>query len=133
MTKVLSTIWHFLLWLWQMPQQIVGFWMMFAYLRKGRTNKMIPFETSVVFRVSGFKGGLSLGKYIFVNILNYDLIRHEYGHSRQSKILGWLYLPVIGLPSLIWFHCYKKTWKKSYYWFYTERWADYLGGIKRKK
>lgn len=43
-----------------------------------------------------------------------------------------LYLIVIGLPSLLW------AWLgdsiapgKSYYWFYTERWADRLGGVKR--
>ena len=29
-------------------------------------------------------------------------IKHEYGHTIQSKWLGWLYLLVIGLPSIIW-------------------------------
>ena len=93
---------------------------------------MVPFETSMVFRIKNFKGGLSLSRFIFVNMLNYDLIRHEYGHSRQSKFLGPLYLLVIGLPSLIWCKLYRSSWKKSYYWCYTERWADYLGGVKRK-
>ena len=133
MKKFFRGILGLILWIWQMPQQIAGFCLMFSYLRKGRINRMIPYESAMVFRVSGFPGGLSLGKYIFVEMLNYDLIRHEYGHSRQSKIFGWLYLVVFGLPSLIWCKCYKSTWKKSYYWFYTEKFADYLGGVKRIK
>jgi hypothetical protein len=29
------------------------------------------------------------------------MARHEYGHTVDSQLWGWLYLPVIGLPSLI--------------------------------
>lgn len=57
---------------------------------------------------------------------------HEYGHTIQSLLLGPLYLIVIGLPSLVW-----SRWKRfirlrrekgiPYFWFYTERWADWLG------
>lgn len=57
---------------------------------------------------------------------------HEFGHSIQSIILGPLYLLVIGLPSLIW--CNAKRFIKlrnekgvSYYSFYPEKWANYLG------
>ena len=63
-----------------------------------------------------------------------DYIKHEYGHTLQSKILGPLYLFVIGLPSLIWAGCfedYRKENKISYYDFYTEKWADKLGGVNR--
>lgn len=133
MKKVLNVILKVLLFIWQMPQEFVGFYMLVFYFGRQRINKMIPFESSMVFRIDRLKGGLSLSRFIYVDMLNYDLIRHEYGHSRQSKILGPLYLLVIGLPSLIWASLYKDSWKKSYYWFYTERWADYLGGVKRKK
>ena len=132
MKKIWIAISALFLFLWQLPQELTGWLMLVAYLRKGKINRTIPYESSMVFRIREMNGGLSLGRYIFVNMLNFDLVRHEYGHSRQSKILGPLYLLIIGLPSLIWFKMYRQTWKKSYYWFYTERWADYLGGIRRK-
>ena len=132
MKKIWIAISAFFLQLWQLPQELTGWLMLVAYLRKGKISRTIPYESSMVFRIREMNGGLSLGRYIFVNMLNFDLVRHEYGHSRQSKILGPLYLLVIGLPSLIWFKMYRQMWKKSYYWFYTERWADYLGGIRRK-
>jgi hypothetical protein len=56
---------------------------------------------------------------------------HELGHCRQSQILGWLYLPVIGLPSLLWAAWWNEGRKRSYYSFYTERWADRLGNVHR--
>jgi len=69
-----------------------------------------------------------------------ETIKHEYGHQLQSYILGPLYLLVIGLPSGLW--CWfiqdlvNKNRKKkgkptlSYYWFYTESWANKLGGVE---
>jgi hypothetical protein len=60
-------------------------------------------------------------------------VRHEYGHSIQSMVLGPLYLLMIGIPSMVWAGCfknYRKRSKKSYYWFYTESWADRWGGNK---
>lgn len=90
-----------------------------------------------------FGGGMSLGEHIFVDLKTYDAnkkshsdyIKHEYGHTLQSKMLGPLYLFVIGLPSLIWAGCfedYRKKNKISYYDFYTEKWADKLGGVHRQ-
>lgn len=58
-------------------------------------------------------------------------INHEWGHTRQSMYLGWLYLLAIGLPSLLWAFVYDSGWNVSYYDFYTEKWADKLGGVKR--
>ena len=64
------------------------------------------------------------------------LIRHEYGHTIQSLILGPLYLPIVGIPSLIWSVYYRRKCRRfpalQYYSFYTERWADRLGHIDRK-
>ena len=78
-------------------------------------------------------GSVSLGMFIFVNnITDIKTIKHEYGHCRQSNYLGWLYLIIIGLPSIIWAGCFERYRKKhniSYYAFYTERWANKLGGV----
>lgn len=57
---------------------------------------------------------------------------HEWGHTRQSLYLGPLYLLIIGLPSIIWAMIHTPNSKKSYYFFYTERWADKLGGIPKR-
>ena len=57
-------------------------------------------------------------------------LKHEYGHTIQSPILGPLWSFVIGLPSLIWCGCfakYRENHKVSYYSFYTEAWANKLG------
>ena len=82
----------------------------------------------------GGAAGLSLGLFVFVPALpgtaaQAQLLRHEYGHCLQSLLLGPFYLPVIALPSAVWFHlpalrrlrCEKGV---PYGAFYTERWAD---------
>ena len=82
-------------------------------------------------------GSVSLGEYIFLcpnHWRDETILKHEQGHGRQSLYLGWLYLIVIGLPSIIWAGCfgwYRKKYNVSYYSFYTERWADMLGGVNR--
>lgn len=83
-------------------------------------------------------GGMSLSTHIFLPFgeltmsdFQRNYIKHEYGHTRQSKYLGPFYLLVIGLPSLLWASCgkeYRQKHNKSYYSFYTERWANKLGG-----
>lgn len=58
-------------------------------------------------------------------------LKHEYGHYKQNLMLGWLTLLVINLPSFIWAACFNKYRAKhniSYYSFYTESWANKLGG-----
>lgn len=77
----------------------------------------------------GTKGSVSLGKYVFLSYMASDRIKlHEIGHTKQSLMLGPLYLLVIGIPSILWAAMHKTVApKKDYYWFYTERWADKLG------
>lgn len=122
---------------WELPQNTIGF-----IVKK--ICKATPYTTYMDANVYSWKnnGGMSLGKYIFVPFKNEDpevdwvqeYIKHEYGHSVQSKYLGWLFLLVIGLPSLVWAGCfewYRKKTGMSYYDFYTESSADFLGGVKR--
>ena len=64
------------------------------------------------------------------------IIRHEFGHVIQSRILGWLYIPIILIPSFLWYcliNCIEKRFKipedkviTLYYKFYTEKWANKL-------
>lgn len=116
--------------IWQAPQLILG-----AIIKAvSRAEFMCVYNDAKLYKWH-HKGGLSLGKYIFVPAdCDISYINHEYGHTKQSKMLGWLYLIVIGLPSLIWAGCfegYRKRKGVSYYAFYTERWADKLGGVDR--
>ncbi|MGN0683871.1 MAG: hypothetical protein ACI4JY_09365 [Oscillospiraceae bacterium] len=82
----------------------------------------------------GYGGSVSLGMFVFVSKRGVrasgELLAHEYGHCIQSLILGVLYLPVIGLPSVIWAGLFRKYRRKTgvkYDSFYPERWATFLG------
>lgn len=127
----------FIEFVWKFPQNMTG-------LIVKKIFKAKPYTTYKDANVYTWKlkGGVSLGKYIFVPFEKEDptsyavqqYIKHEYGHTVQSKYLGWFYLLVIGLPSIVWAGCfkwYRKKTGKSYYWFYTEKWADKLGGVER--
>jgi len=65
------------------------------------------------------------------NELSERLLVHEYGHTIQSLIFGPLYLLVIGIPSTLWgfLPCYQKKRNNgvSYFSFFTEKSANYLG------
>lgn len=94
------------------------------------------------------KSSVSLGMFVFVTNepyfydklkdkytmeeLSQRLLVHEYGHTIQSLILGPLYLLVIGIPSTLWgflpsLNRKRKNEGLSYFSFFTEKWANYLG------
>lgn len=77
------------------------------------------------------QGAITLGNYVFVGLNSeYRLtVKHELGHTIQSKILGPLYLIVIGIPSITYRslrRLFPSLRRKNYYNFYTERWANSL-------
>jgi hypothetical protein len=116
-----------LLYLWSLPQNLLGLLLRAIY--KGNDSQ---YEDALVRRSVKMGGGISLGRYIIINrYASRKTIMHEYGHCRQSKRLGPLYLLVIGLPSILHAWRYDKKTGKSYYDYWTERWADRLGGIER--
>ena len=134
-----------LLLLWELPQTLLGLivFLFNVFVLKspnGVKNLFLNEERtvwkSIDYTAWKFNSGLSLGQFVFVNIrASNNTLLHEDGHTQQSRLLGWLYLPVIGLPSFVWACLYKipainKRW--SYYDFYTERTADKLGGVRRK-
>lgn len=128
MKKILKIIVGLLLWLWQLPQNIVGLVFLLFICEKTLLKKMGSVKVYISPKMSG---GISLGNYIFLNSrykTNEQTINHERGHCKQSQMLGWFYLIVIGLPSVIHAGICKNN---NYYHFYTERWADKLMNIKR--
>ena len=121
----------FIEYIWQLPQNLIG------SLYKEFISKDII--TRVNYDASIYEcyltrggGGLTLGRFIFVNQHFTDLeetIFHEIGHVKQSRILGPLYLIIIGIPSISWAGLRRlipALKKINYYWFYTENWANNL-------
>ena len=132
MKKISNYIKDSIKWLWQFPQNILalcieGILCQAAY-REGKADG----NTIIVNIV--LPSAMSLGDYLFVNPMSSQKsIQHECGHSKQSDILGPLYLIVIGIPSLLHnmahYLCSKIGIKWNYYSFYTESWANKLVGI----
>lgn len=117
-----------LLWfLWQLPQNIVA---LFIYPFLGK-KELIKYENNTwYFKAEKMQGAISLGCFVYLSkthAKHESTIRHEMGHTVQSRILGWLYLFIIGIPSILW------AWlgddDECYYSFYPESWANKLGGV----
>ena len=132
---------------WGIPQTLLGFLLFLFFIRK----RHFLYHGAIVTEIPG-RGSVSLGLFVFIGtVLPTDrrcknripdkemeqrVLVHEYGHTIQSLILGPLYLPVIGIPSLTWCtitFSLNRTCKRSYYRFYTERWANHLGERVTKK
>ena len=133
MNRPLSWLVSALLQVWQFPQNLVG--VVFGCFLKGKRRLSgihgIPPEIRLV-GARNMRGGISLGNFVYLRPPVYErMARHEYGHCLQSRLLGPLYLPVIGLPSLLWAIWWHPGRPVGYYTFYTERWADRLAGIER--
>lgn len=128
--KILLTI---ILTIWQLPQCLIGAIIWTVCQIKKRKSKVYNERILIEW---GLYSGLSLGYFIFVHeTASENTKRHEYGHTKQSQYLGWFYLLVIGLPSIIWAGCFGKYRARhgvSYYSFFCEEWADKLGGVARR-
>lgn len=122
---------EFMKFLWQLPQELLGF-LYYMYLRnKGEILGIHTFQGAVVIIKRTSCDSVTLGQHIFLSPrATGNTIKHEYGHTRQSLILGPLYLLVIGIPSITWAatHRYVAP-NKPYSYFFTESWADKLGGV----
>lgn len=124
---------NILFYIWQLPQNLCGV----LYKNISKNNRISVIENDDYRSVGAevylqkSNGGVTLGKYIFINQDYTDkeaVIKHECGHVKQSKILGPLYLIIIGIPSLLhaWFiHDYVCENSDYYHW-YTEKWANKL-------
>lgn len=143
--KLLKNI---LLYIWQLPQNLIGLLLIAIY--KPETEALLLDNGNIVYFSKTMRGGISLGKYSIINsyyagvkkrlsdsvLKELNVVKHEgLGHGTQSRILGPFYLPVIGLPSIIWAWMYGTIipyTHNGYYRFYTEKWADKLGNVIRK-
>lgn len=116
---------------WQLPQLIAAF-IYYWYLKsKDEILDTCTYQGAIVFIKRKSCGSITLGSHIFLSPRATDTtVRHEWGHTRQSLTLGPLYLIVIGIPSIIWAAIHRAIApNKPYNWFYTEAWANKLGGV----
>ena len=122
----------FLMYIWQAPQMLAA--LIWYLIRHKDITEKITGTFYTVYRGTN-AGGMTLGDKVFLGN-NYRgeylqlIIAHESGHVLQSKYLGPLYLLIIGIPSLLWAWLHKTIAPSKSYWsFYTEKWANDLGGV----
>lgn len=126
---------YLLYWIWQAPQHLLALAIIYLLDAKFYGNRRIPNTTQIARQyVSDYlDSSVSFGGYILLTPNASDKTKkHESGHSLQSLYFGWLYLIVIGLPSIAWNIVHKTIApNRNYYDFWCEKWADKLGGVKR--
>ena len=131
MKLIMKYIRNLILFIWQLPQHIVAI-IYFGYLVMMCKDLGVDsrYKQAIVIPCV-MRGAITLGNYVFVGLNSEykETVKHELGHTIQSKILGPLYLIVIGIPSIT--YCglrriFPSLRKKNYYDFYTEKWANNL-------
>ena len=117
-----------ILYIWQLPQNLLG-WLLTRVMAPGKTYR---YQDARILLSARMWGGISLGRYIILSATAWepDIDLHEWGHSRQSRLLGPFYLFAVGIPSLLWAVWWRPGRKRGYFSFFTERWADRLAGLR---
>ena len=128
--------------IWGFPQTTLGFIVFLINIK----NKHYIYHGAIVTERSA-PSSVSLGLFVFTTTnpmkdkrtenkipdeqLKNRLLVHEYGHTIQSLIFGPLYLIVMGIPSTLWgflpYFQHKRNKGLSYFSFFTEKFANYLG------
>lgn len=122
---------NLILFIWQLPQHLLAIIYMGYLIMMCRDLGVDSRYKQAIVIPCVMRGAVTLGCYVFVG-LNSEYrktVKHELGHTIQSKILGPLYLIVIGIPSIT--YCglrrvFPSLRRKNYYNFYTEKTANYL-------
>lgn len=131
MKLIIKYIRNLILFIWQLPQHIVAL-IYFGYLVMMCKDLGVDsrYKQAIVIPCV-MRGAITLGNYVFVGLNSEykETVKHELGHTIQSKILGPLYLIVIGIPSIT--YCglrrlFPSLRRKNYYDFYTEKLANNL-------
>ena len=138
MKTFFKTLWEIVLYIWQLPQNLVGLFLLLIYGKEKIYHKL---NGRTFYYTPEMPSGISLGNYIIMKREDWaEGMWHEYGHSIDSRRWGPLYLIVIGLPSLcgnIYDRIAHKNWKysDSMEWYYNQPWeksADKNGNVDRK-
>lgn len=128
-----------ILYLWQLPQHILALTLLLSNNKKVLAHTR--YKSSSVYWLADINWAISLGKYIIVSDTyhNQTVVKHEYGHSIQSKMFGPLYLLIVGIPSItmnimstILYKLGKPKYAENYYNRWPENWADKLEEVIRE-
>ena len=106
--------------IWQLPQFLISL-VMLPFL--GKKRLVADRHFNFCWKCDRMSGGISLGPFAFVSPRSDDAtIAHETdGHTVDSKLMGPLYLFIIGIPSIL---NAMFDFTDCYYDFYPERWAN---------
>ena len=120
---------YIFLFIWQIPQNIIGFVMWAFFKICGDAEPIVKNKYSKVYRSKYMSGGISLGCFAFVS--NYsstkkEIVMHEQGHMWDSKVMGPLYLLIVGLPSML---NAAFDFTECYYDWFPEKLANKHAGI----
>ena len=134
---------------WGLPQTLLGLIVFLINIK----NKHYLYHGAIITE-RNVPSSVSLGLFVFTTTnpmkdkrsenkipdeeLSGRLLVHEYGHTIQSLIFGPLYLIIRGRPSPLWgflpYFQNKRNNGVSYFSFFTEKFANYLGEkITREK
>ncbi|MDR0909848.1 MAG: hypothetical protein LBM77_08795 [Spirochaetaceae bacterium] len=110
-----NTLLSFLLYIWQLPQNMLA--LLIITITK---RKKLEIYRGINIYCWNIQGGISLGDYIFLPkewLYSESTKAHEWGHTRQSRMFGPLYLLVIGIPSFfgnaVWDRLFHKNWPQK--------------------
>ena len=96
---------YIFLFIWQILQNLVGMVMWLYFKMRGDVVKIDATKWSTAYKSDYMSGGISLGMFCFVDKYSAkrkEDIAHELkGHTVDSRIMGPLYLFIIGLPSIL--------------------------------
>lgn len=128
---------------WELPQTALGA-LNYALQRGAGHVAATRVEDGRVLVELSVPGAISLGWFVFFTTTDNPVVptgpenlRHELGHAVQSRWLGPLYLPVVGVPSVarvIYARAHvARTGRRwaHYYDGWPEKSADELGGVDR--
>lgn len=91
---------------WEAPQSVVGNLFAHTLNISDDLNNVSYFRGRTVLDTDLTGGAVTIGSYItgprgFRGTFEDHLFVHEFGHTRQSRMFGAFYLPVVGIPSLL--------------------------------
>lgn len=131
--------------IWEAPQSLLGLLNLAVQRLLGNIEALEQRHGRVFVRLRG-AGAVSLGYFVFWSTHDTAFVRvnphndlHEWGHAKQSRLLGPLYLLVVGVPSSLRATYAMAQWPftrrpwEGYYDGFPEAWADRLGGVSRPR
>ena len=141
MTGRMNAALSIILFLWELLQNLLGVMNLVFHTLRGSVMERAFERNRMFIRVRS--GAVSLGFFVFwsdtgngVFTLDARNKLHEYGHTVQSRMLGPLFLLVVGIPSVsrvIYAHWYYRKHGKEwtgYYRGFPEKWAERLGNVQ---